>query len=140
MAVTKGLVLPKFTTMRTFLTIIALAFVVMSCTTNNFDNNDEYGNIYDNGKLIKYVSQNQDTTVWYDWSPSELFYIGNGRYVYMGYPCVVDAIDDADVLAEIDCLQELDEYGQYSDTYYELLSVFSPVWIESQQCYTLYRW
>ncbi len=126
--------------MKQLIFVAMMALVVLSCS-NAVVVNDEYdGYVYEGNKLIKYVSENNDTVVWYDWSPSELLYIGNGRYVYMGYPCIVDAYDDADVLSEIDCLQELDEYGQYSDTYYDLLSVFSPVWVESEQKYTLYHW
>lgn len=125
--------------MRTFLTIIALAFVVMSCTSTTINNSsiNDNGYVYDDGKLIKYISENQDTVIWYDWYPSELFYIGNGRYTYMGYPCVIDENMDFEHLEE---LQELDEYGQYSDSYYELLSVISPVWIESEGKYTIYHW
>lgn len=122
--------------MRTIIFFV-LAFVVMSCTTNVVVNDEYDGYTYDGAKLIKWTSENNDTVVWYDWSPSELFYIGNGRYTYMGYPCVIDENMDFEHLEE---LQELDEYGQYSDTYYELLSVISPVWVESEGKFTIYHW
>lgn len=129
--------------MKKYLVMAMMALVVLSCS-NAVVSSDEYnGYVYDGNKLVKYVSENNDTVVWYDWSPSELMYIGDGRYVYMGYPCVVDFDDHADVFSEMDDLetiQWMDDNGQYSDTYYDLLSVFSPVWIESEQRYTLYHW
>lgn len=123
--------------MKKYLVMAMIALVVLSCS-NAVVSNDEYnGYVYDGNKLVKYVSENNDTVVWYDWSPSELMYIGDGRYVYMGYPCDIDENMDFEHLEE---LQELDEYGQYSDTYYELLSVISPVWVESEGKYTIYHW
>ena len=133
--------------MRTIIAIITLALVVMSCTTtttstDSSNDTNYYGYIYDGAKLVKYVSMNNDTVIWYDWSPSDLQYWGD-HYTYMGKKCVVSFNDHADVFCEMDDLEEiqwLDEHGQYTDLYYDLLSSFSPVWIESQQCYTLYHW
>lgn len=128
--------------MRTIIFFV-LAFVVMSCTTNVVVNDEYDGYTYDGAKLIKYTSQNQDTVIWYDWSPSELHYVGNEKYTYMNKPCVVSFNDHADVFCEMDDLEEiqwLDEHGQFTDTYYDLLSSFSPVWIESEGKFTLYHW
>lgn len=138
MAVTKGLVLQKITTMRTLFAIIALAFVVMSCTTT-INSNDDYGYHYDGAKLINYISENMDTVIWYDWSPAELTCI-DGNYYYQDKPCVIDINDQLDIFAEMDeleTIQWLNDNGQYSDTYYDMVSEFTPIWIESQQCFTL---
>lgn len=130
--------------MRTFLTIIALAFFVMSCTSTTINNSsiNDNGYVYDDGKLIKYISENQDTVIWYDWSPAELICIDD-QYYYQNKPCIIDFNDQLDIFSEMDDLetiQWMDENGQYTDTYYDLLSVFSPVWVESEQRYTLYHW
>lgn len=124
--------------MKRSILMVMMALVVLSCS-NVVSRNDSDGYTFEGSKLIKWESPNKDTVIYYDWSPAELVYIGDCKYTYQGYPCEVDVDDCLDVFSEMDDLQSLNAEGIYSDTYYELLSVYSPTWIAKENKFILYH-
>ena len=112
--------------------VIAVLIALASCSKNT-----EWNDVYYGNRLVKSISPNNDTIILFDWNPAMLQRTANGRYIYNGYPCAIDAYMDYDHLDE---LLSLEEECMYTDTYYELRDVISPMWVKSTQMYELLHW